>query len=113
MTSLTDILTTAQNIVRAISNLGTTYLQVQGSLVSNGIAAATLISTGQGRLVRITVITAGTTTGAAYDANLSTATTSPVLTIPNTVGVIDVNIPINNGIVIAPGTGQVVTVSYS
>ncbi len=113
MASLTDILTTAQNIVRAISAIGTTYLQVQGTLVSNGISAATLVSTGQGRLVRVSVITAGTTVGIAYDANVATANTKPIFTIRNVVGVTDVNIPTNNGIVIAPGTGQVVTVSYS
>lgn len=113
MSSLTDILTASQNIVRALSNLGTTFLQVQGNQVVNGINATTLVSTGQGRLARISVTTAGTTVGVAYDATATGITTLPIVTIPNTVGVIDVNIPTNNGIVIAPGTGQVITVSYS
>ena len=113
MASLTDILTTAQNIVRAISVLGTTYLQVQGNQVRNGISTTTVVSTGQGRLARIVVTTAGSAAGGAYDASVASITTSPIIVIPNTVGVIEVNIPTNNGIVIAPGTGQVVTVSYS
>lgn len=113
MASLTDILTASQNVVKALANLGTTYLQVQGNQIVNGISAAKVVSTGQGRLARIAVVTAGTTVGTAYDAAATGVTTSPILTIPNTVGVIDVNLPTNNGIVIAPGSGQVVTVSYS
>ena len=113
MASLTDILTASQNIVRALSNLGTTFLQVQGDKVANGIAAAAQVSTGQGRLARVSVIIAGSVEGEAYDANTLYDTSSPIMVIPNTVGIIDVNIPTNNGIVIKPGTGQVVTISYS
>ena len=113
MASLTDILTASQNIVRALSSLGTTFLQVQGNQVVNGISSSTLVVSGQGRLARISVTTAGTTTGTAYDASVVGVVGSPIVTIPNTVGVIDVNIPTNSGIVIVPGTGQVVTVSYS
>ena len=113
MASLTDILTTAQNLVRAINDISLTYQLVQGVLVLNNVSAATVVATGQGRLVRISVITAGTTAGTAYDATRAAATTDPILTIPNTVGVIEVNCPTNNGIVILPGTGQVVTVIYS
>jgi len=113
MASISDILTSSQNIVRALSNLGTTFLQVQGNQVETGISAATIVSSQQGRLVRISVVTAGSTAGVAYDAIAVGITTSPIATIPNTVGIIDVNLPVDNGIVIAPGTGQVVTVSFS
>jgi hypothetical protein len=113
MSSLTDIFTVSKNIVTAINGLGQVYLSVQGSQVSNAISAATVVSTGQGRLVQVVVLTAGSTVGAAYDATVSSATTNQIVSIPNTVGVIIVNIPTNNGIVIAPGTGQVITVSYS
>ena len=113
MSSLSDILTAAKNIVTAINGVGQIYLTIQGSQVSNAISTATLVSTGQGRLVQIAVLTAGSTSGAAYDATIASATTSQIVSIPNTVGIITANIPINNGIVIAPGTGQVITVSYS
>lgn len=113
MASLSDILSSAQNIVKALSNLGTTFLQVQGNQVTAGISASAVVSGAQGRLAQISVTTAGTTAGTAYDANATGITTSPVFTIPNTVGVYTINFPVNNGIVIAPGTGQVITVSYS
>lgn len=113
MASLSDILSSSQNIVRALSNLGTTFLQVQGNKVQTGISAATVVSSQQGRLARISITTAGSTAGVAYDATVTGVTTSPIAAIPNTIGVIDVNLPVDNGIVIAPGTGQVVAVSFS
>lgn len=113
MASISDIFSSAQNIVKALSNIGTTFLQVQGNQVETGISAATVVSVRQGRLARISVVTAGSSAGVAYDAIATGITTSPIAAIPNTVGIIDVNLPVDNGIVIAPGTGQVVTVSFS
>lgn len=113
MASLTDILTASQNLVRAISALGTTFMQLQGDKAANGISSTTQVSTGQGRLARVSVIAAGSATGMAYDASSTADTSSPIMVIPGNVGIIDVNIPTNNGIVIAPGSGQVITVSYS
>jgi len=113
MSSISDILTAAKNIVTAINGLGQTYLQVSGSRVSRQISAATVVLVGQGRLARIIVTTAGSAAGSIYDASVSTATTPKIFVIANTLGVTEINIPVENGIVVAPGTGQVVTVSYS
>jgi hypothetical protein len=110
---MSDILTAAKNVVTAINQLGQTYLQVQGSKLFSSITAATLVQSGQGRLARVSVVVAGSSAGSIYDANASTATTNKVWVIPNTVGVTDVNLPVNNGIVVAPGTGQTVVISYS
>lgn len=110
---MSDILTAAKNVVTAINQLGQTYLQVQGSRQSSGITAATLVQSGQGRVARVSVIVAGSAAGAIYDASASTATTNQVWVIPNTVGVTDVNLPVNNGIVVVPGTGQTIAISYS
>lgn len=113
MSSISDILTAAKNIVTAINGLGQTYLQVSGSRVSRQIGAATVVLVGQGRLARVIVTTAGSASGSIYDASVSTATTPKIFVIANTLGVTEINIPVENGIVVAPGTGQVVTVSYS
>jgi hypothetical protein len=113
MSSISDILTAAKNIVTAINGLGQTYLQVSGSRVSRQISAATVVLVGQGRLARVIVTTAGSAAGSIYDASVSTATTPKIFVIANTLGVTEINIPVENGIVVAPGTGQVVTVSYS
>ncbi len=113
MASLSDLLTAAKNVVTAINQLGQTYLQVQGSKFYSGITAATLIQSGQGRVARVSVIVAGSSAGAIYDASASSVTTNQVWVIPNTVGVTEISLPVNNGIVVTPGTGQTVAISYS
>ena len=110
MSSLSDILTATKNIVTAINGLGQTYLQVVGSKSSGQISAATVVMVGQGRLARVVVTTAGAV-GSIYDASVSSATTPKIFVIPNVVGVTEVNIPVDNGIVVTPGAGQVVTIS--
>lgn len=113
MASLSDILTAAKNIVTALNQLGQSFLQVEGSNMQSNITSATLVKTGQGRIARISVVVAGSAVGRIYDANASAATTNTMFVIPNTVGVTEINMPVNNGIVVAPGTGQTVSISYS
>lgn len=113
MASLTDILTTAQNLVQAINGLAQAYLNVQGQKRAAAITgSAVLLNTGFGRLASVSVTTAGSA-GAAYDANVAGATTNLLYVIPATVGVFVVNMPYTYGLVVAPGSSQVVTVSFS
>lgn len=113
MASLSDILTTTKNIVTALNQLGQTYLDVEGTSSYTEITAATLVKSGQGRIARLVVVVAGSGTGSVYDASSATATNDKLLTIPTTIGIVEVNIPVNNGIVVAPGTGQTVAIVYS
>lgn len=113
MSSLTDILTAAKNVVTAINGVAQTYLNVQGIQNSGSLTAATLVQLGAGRIATVAVTTAGSAVGYIYDANSAASTTNPVYVIPNTVGVVFVNMPVGLGLVVAPGTGQAVTVSYS
>ena len=110
--SLTDILTATKNIVTALNGAAQQTLLIAGNQVATGIAAATLVAAGQGRVATVSVIVAGAA-GKLYDASLATATTNPLAVIPATIGVFVVNLPFNNGLVIAPGAGQTVTVSFS
>jgi hypothetical protein len=85
----------------------------QGLFTSLNITAATVIKASPGRLVRISVIVAGaagtandcTTTGAAAAAN-------EVAVIPAAIGPVLLDWPCLTGIVVAPGAGQTVAVSY-
>lgn len=113
MSSVSDILTSTKNIVTALNQLGQTYLSVVGSKFYSNITSATVVMSGQGRVARISVVVAGSSVGAIYDANASSVTTNQIAAIPNTVGVTEINLPVNNGIVVAPGTGQTVAISYS
>lgn len=113
MASLADILTATKNIVTALNQLGQTYLSVEGQNLMSDVDSTVLVKSGQGRIARVSVVTAGSSTGSIYDANSATATTGKVWTIPTTIGVTEINLPVNNGIVVAPGSGQVVAISYS
>lgn len=113
MTSLGDIFTTAKNIVTAINGWAQTLLQVEGSSSAVEITAVTAVKVGEGRVSRVSVIVAGSAVGYVRDAALTSATGARVFTIPTTVGVHVVNMPVSNGIVVEPGTGQTVAISYS
>ncbi len=113
MATLGDILTAAQNIVKAINGATDAYLSVNGKSSYENISAPALISTTSGRVSFTSVTTAGSTSGVIYDSNTLTNTTRPIAVIGNTVGVNMVNIPVDYGILIHPGTGMVLTVSYS
>ena len=113
MASLGDLLTAAKNGVTALGTLAQTYINVQGAQNTGPITSATLVKLGQSRIATVSVITAGSAVGYIYDGNQATSTTNPVYVIPNTVGVVFVNMPVGLGLVIAPGTGQKVNVSYS
>jgi hypothetical protein len=113
MASLSDLLTTAKNIASAINGVAQTYVAVQGAKILQNITANTVVSTEAGRLATVTVTTAGSSVGTIYDAATTGITTRPIYTIPNTVGVVFVNLPVVYGVVATPGTGQAVTISYS
>lgn len=113
MSSLSDILTVAKNIVTSVSQLGQTYLAVQGNKMTTDITTATLVQTGQGRVARVSVVVGGSAHGAVYDASSASATTGKIFDIPKDAGLTEVNLPVNNGIVVAPGSGQTIAISYS
>lgn len=116
MASLDDILTTAKNLVSAINGLGQTYLGVNGSKTSAAIPASTptLVMSGQGRLVNVSVTNpSGTASGVIYDCTSTTTLTRPIGAILPTQGVYVWNIPVSYGIVVDGGTGMTVVVTYS
>lgn len=120
--SLSDILTTAKNIVTQVATLGQQYLAVQGTQNSKAITATTLVKSGSGRLATLIVTVAGSGDGSIYDAISVAAAgaTNLIWTIDNvatwsggTQGPLVMNIPFKDGLVVAPGTGMTVVVSYS
>lgn len=111
--SLDDILTATKNIVTALNNATQTYLTVSGAQNYTRISSTAVASVKAGRLVVVSITTAGSSVGTIYDANTVGVTTSPLYIIPNAVGIVQVNLPVSYGIVVVPGTGQVVTISYS
>lgn len=122
MASLSDILTTVKNAVTSINQIGQTYLKINGTTRSVTMTTTTLVASGQGRLASVSVIAASGGGGGGggsggegmiYDSNNSASSTNALAVIPTTLGVYVINMPYNNGLVVVPGTGMTVVVSYS
>ncbi|MGC9271242.1 hypothetical protein [Acidiphilium sp.] len=85
-----------------------------GTLTARNITSATVIKPAAGVPIIAQVIVAGTTTGAVYDAAATTGdvAANQVAVIPETVGAYRIETPCQTGILIVPGTGMTVAVSY-
>lgn len=85
-----------------------------GNQSSNGLSADALVKVGPGRLVRVSVTTAGAA-GAVHDvASIAGAAAGNLIgVVPATVGVYYFDWPVLNGIVYKVGSGQVVSISYT
>ena len=116
MASLDDILTTQKNGVIAINEYPAALAKFAGTNNTKEIAAATTrqVKVGSGWFANIAVLVAGTTTGTMYDSsNTNSLTGLRIYIIPNTVGVVQVQVPFADGLVITTGTGQVASVTYT
>jgi len=96
-----------------VGNAQAVYVQ-EGFSNTYNITSATVIKTSPGRIYKISVIVAGSAAGTVNDVTTTGAVSAnnEVAVIPNTVGVTDINWPMNTGIVIVPGTGQTVSISW-
>lgn len=122
MANLDDVVTVQKNGVVAINALTDAlaafkaiYESFVGTDTFLGISESSLLSQGSGRLVNIVVAVAGSAAGTAHDAAsvLDAATDNVIMVIPATVGIYQVNVPFSSGLVIQPGTGQTISVTYS
>jgi hypothetical protein len=115
--STTALLTALQNVVTALNSQTQATLSIAGLTVATAISAATVVKTAAGRVCRVSVTTAGSAVGHIYDANQLGVTTKPLWVIPEAAQPngepFDVGIPAAYGVLVVPGTGQTVAVSYS
>lgn len=79
------------------------------------ISAETVVKAFPGTVFTVVVTTAGSAAGAVYDAATTSGDVAAnlVATLPNTVGVYNLSFPCANGILVVPGTAQVVSVAYA
>lgn len=89
-----------------------------GSQATLNITAATIVDTGAGRVARISVIAAGSTAGAVYDSNSTTGNTAAnqIAVIPANQAagsIITIDFPYSSGLVVVPGTGGNLGVSFT
>jgi len=108
------ILAAVQNIVTAINTQNQTNINLAGSQDFFNITSATLIKSGQGRIVRISVVVAGSAVGTVYDSAIVTDITRPIYKITfAATGIQIVDLPVQYGILVVPGTGQTLAGSFS
>lgn len=115
MASLDDILTTQKNGVVAINNVFQALAILNPTATSATVSSSTLIIAGRGRLLAFSVVVAGSANGLIYNTGTPTggAASNALVATPTTVGVYPVNMIFTDGLVIAPGTGQSINVTYS
>lgn len=115
MASLDDIATIQKNGVLAVNTVNQTLARYFGTNTSPTYAASAAIYPGPGRLVNVSVTVAGTTTGAIHNCTTVGAATAAnmLAVVGNTVGVVELNLLFNAGLVIVTGTGQQFNVTYS
>ena len=79
------------------------------------ITANTVVKAANGFVVTVSVIATSSTAGSIHDAATvaAAATANQLAVIPATVGVYTLNFPTSSGIVIKPGSGQTIAVSYT
>lgn len=113
--SLDDILSTQKNGVIAINNISQSTLRGLGAQTSATITSATLIYPNAGYLVNFSVTIAGSTAGTIYNSSTlaGAAAGNALCIVPSSVGITKVGQVFSTGLVIAPGTGQSINVTYS
>lgn len=86
----------------------------QGLSSTLNLTAAAVVKPVTGRVQRVVVLVAGSAAGAVYDSNSTSGNTAAnqVASIPNVVGSYLIDFPCAQGIVVVPGTGQTLAVSY-
>lgn len=115
MASLDDILTTQKNGVVALGNIAQINKRVAGTNTSSALTASTQVNVGPARLVSLSVIVAGSAAGGVYNSATTggAGTGNQICAIPNTVGVFQIGAELTAGIVVTPGSGQTVAVTYT
>ena len=86
-----------------------------GNASKLNITASTVVKATPGTLFRVNVTTAGSAAGAVYDASTTGGNTAAnlIAELPNTVGTYELEWPCAAGILVVPGTSQVISVAFA
>jgi hypothetical protein len=112
--SLSDILTAVQHVASNIATAAERYMRAQGLGTGAALTAPAVLKQGAGRVCMVSVTATGSATGQIIDAAIPSATHPVIAIIPAAVGApYTVNLPFKFGLLVVPGAGMTVTVSYS
>jgi hypothetical protein len=114
--SLDTILASIQNAVIAINGWTQATTSINGMSNVNNITAATVVKPSSGRVCSVSIIVPGTGDGAIYDASsIVSIGLSKIYVVSHTssVGIYTIGFNVSYGIVVVPGTGQTLALSFS
>ena len=79
------------------------------------ITSNTIVKASAGFVVTLVVLDAGSANGGLFDSATvaGAAAANEIFAIPQVAGVYTINFPASNGIVVKPGTGQTIAISYN
>lgn len=121
MANIDDLVTVQKNgvvavnaLVQALIDFKVLYEKNAGTSVSTNTTSDTRIFEGSGRLVSISIVTAAAG-GTIHDSATASGANADntVYTIPNSVGIVFLGIPITSGLIIKPASGSDITIVYS
>ncbi len=103
------------NTPKSVFNLATTELFLAGNTTSKAVSASTILSTQAGWIANIQVLAAGSAPGFIYNGPTfdAVADANKLMPIQNSIGLQHGFVNFNNGMIIVPGPGQLVNVTYS
>lgn len=116
MASLDDMLSCHKSGVVQLSLLATAQRRISGTVTTAVATSQTLVITGPGRLVRYSVLVKGSAQGTINNANSTgsaAATNAMTVTRDDAEGVYECGLEFTNGLVITPGSGQSICVTYT
>jgi len=100
---------------KAIFNLGTTNLFLAGNTTSPAVSASVVLSTSAGWIANVQVLAAGSALRFIYNAPsfAGMVDANKLMPIQNSIGLQHGFVNFDRGMVIVPGPGQLVNVTYS
>lgn len=112
--SLDDVLTTQKNGVVALNNIQRALVSEIPVYTTSVATSSTFVVAGKGRLLRFSVTIAGSAVGFVHNSATPTGALSSnaLVACPNTIGVYEANVVFDAGLLIAPGDGQSVNITY-
>jgi hypothetical protein len=114
--NIDDVITTLKDLVTAYNTLSQTTLAINGVYTTPPLTTATLVKGTSGRVVTLSIIDPGSGDGKVFDINtVAGAAAGNQIAVIESAGALiqTLNLPFLKGLVIEPGTGMTVAVSYS
>jgi hypothetical protein len=112
--SLDDILTAQKNGVIALNAIQQALASEVATVTTAVATSSTFVVAGKGRLLRVSILVAGSTTGFVHNSATPTggAASNALVACPNTIGVYEANVVFSAGLLIEPGTSQSISITY-